>query len=354
MSLDEGSWFVSVTPVAMVAGLLFSIPASDMLGRKRLFLVSNSVSMFGYLVLYFAPSFLFLMIGRAVQCTGMALGAQTTGVFLNEISTVKLRGPLSGCNMSGSNVIGLLWYTAVCIFLPINWLALTLAANNLLAIFLLMFLPESPQWLVCHDRADEAKKSLRRLRGQNYPGLEVEVEEIKQCIMARESLGKAPFLEAICARTFSRPMLMFTVVFVCIALCGQDTLVFYGPTIFTQINIGISSAQLATLPWLGFTIGYATSSPFMARYDLCDMAKDKDMHIYMTLTCFRQKCFQDESSDTVCQLHLHHVNFNDLSCCHAASSGPGDRVSCCCPGYFSSSNLLPSVLAIMKLKRWAW
>ena len=266
--MDEGSWFVSVTPVAMVVGVLLSIPASEQLGRKRIFLVSNCISISGYLVLYFAPSFLFLVIGRAVQCTGMGLGAMTTGVFLNEISTVKLRGPVSGCNMT-SNVIGILCYTALCIVLPIQWLALTLAANSLLAIFLVLLLPESPQWLLRHDRVDEAKESLRRLRGKNYPGLEVEVEEIKQCIKARESLAKASFFEAICTRTFSLPMLMFTVVFVCIALCGNDTLMFYGPTIFAQINIGISSTQLATLPWLGFSIGYATSSPLMARYVLC-------------------------------------------------------------------------------------
>ena len=264
LSPDEGSWFVSVTPVAMVAGVLLSIPASEKLGRKKIFLVSNCISICGYLLLYFAPSFLLLVVGRAVQCTGMGLGAMTTGVFLNEISTVALRGPVSGCNMT-SNVIGILCYTSLCIVLPIQWLALTLAANCFLVIGLLLLLPESPQWLMRQGREDEAKESLKSLRGKNYPGLEVEVEEIRQCVKAREALAKASFFEAICTRTFSLPMIMFTVVFVCVALCGNDTLMFYGPTIFSQINIGISSAQLATLPWIGFSIGYATSSPLMAR-----------------------------------------------------------------------------------------
>ena len=267
LSLDEGSWFVSVTPVAMVAGGLLSIPASEKLGRKKIFLVSNCISISGYLLLFFAPSFLFLVIGRAVQCTGMGLGAMTTGVFLNEISTVKLRGPVSGCNMT-SSVIGTLSYTVLCIVLPIQWLSLALAVNHLLVIFLLLLLPESPQWLLRHGREDEAKESLRRLRGKTYPGLQVEVQEIKQCEKAREAQAQASFLEAICSRTFSLPMFLFTVVFVCLALCGNDTLMFYGPTIFAQINIGISSAQLATLPWFGFSIGYATSSPLMARYEL--------------------------------------------------------------------------------------
>ena len=162
-------------------------------------------------------------------------------------------------------MIGILCYTSLCIVLPIQWLALTLAANCFLVIGLLLLLPESPQWLMRQGREDEAKESLKTLRGKNYPGLEVEVEEIKQCVKAREALAKASFFEAICSRTFSLPMIMFIVVFVCVALCGNDTLMFYGPTIFSQINIGISSAQLATLPWIGFSIGYATSSPLMAR-----------------------------------------------------------------------------------------
>ena len=72
------------------------------------------------------------------------------------------------------------------------------------------------------------------------------------------------------------------------------------------------------------------------------------------LARFQYKCFQDESGDTVCQLHLHHVNLNDLPCCHVATSCPGDRASCCCPGFTLSSFLLTAFLGIVKLKRWAW
>ena len=118
LTVDQGTWFMSVTPVAMVLGVLLSIPASEQLGRTKVFLTSQSLSLLGYLGLYLAPSFLLLAAARAVQCTGMGLGAMTTGVYLTEISTVRMRGPVSGCNMT-SNVIGILCYTALCIGLPI-------------------------------------------------------------------------------------------------------------------------------------------------------------------------------------------------------------------------------------------
>merc|ERR550519_2486467 len=42
-------------------------------------------------------------------------------------------------------------------------------------------------------------------------------------------------------------------------------MVFYGPTIFSQMDLGVPPSTLATLPWLGFSAGYALSSPIMAR-----------------------------------------------------------------------------------------
>jgi MFS family permease len=75
----------------MTAGVLISIPSSEKIGRKKLFLVSNTISILGYVLMYFAQSFLVLVTGRTVQCIGMGLGAMTIGVFLSEVSTVKMR-----------------------------------------------------------------------------------------------------------------------------------------------------------------------------------------------------------------------------------------------------------------------
>ena len=73
--------------------------------------------------------------------------------------------------------------------LPIKFLSVAFAAHYLLVCALLVFLPESPQWLVKstsfatffmfkvrHQRIEEAKTSLRRLRGADYPGVELELK----------------------------------------------------------------------------------------------------------------------------------------------------------------------------------
>ena len=119
---EESTWFASLTVLSMTGGVLLSIPASEKLGRKNILLVSNLLSVVGYLVIFLATSFLHLMAGRGVQCVGMGLGVMTAGVFLSEICTVKLRGPLVGLSQTSLS-IGQVLSTSVCIFLPIQFLA---------------------------------------------------------------------------------------------------------------------------------------------------------------------------------------------------------------------------------------
>ena len=267
LSQEQATWFNSVTPLGMCLGVLLSIPASEMLGRRKLFLLSNLVSLLGFLALYFSPSFLVLFLARSFGCTGLGLGAMTSGVYLSEIGIVALRGPIIGSSQTSFSV-GLLCYTALCNILPIELLSLAVAGHCLLVLLLLLLLPESPQWLMRHGKEQEARESLLFLRGGQYPGIEVELGEIKQCIKERESLKQASFAQAIGSRTFSRPMATFSIIFILLGICGNDSLVYYGPTIFFQLDTGLSPGLMATLPWIGFSVGYALSSPLMARLEI--------------------------------------------------------------------------------------
>ena len=259
---EEGACFVSISPLAISVGTLLSIPAAELLGRKMIFLVSNVVCLLSCLALYLAPSFPVLALARATLSLGQGLTAMIAGVYLAEISTVQGRGPVSGVFMT-SGVVGLLAYTALCIVIPIQFLCLIMAGHNLVLFLLVLLLPESPQWLVRHGRQQEAKDSLNRLRGGSYSGLKVEMEEIRQCV--EETKSKDSFCQALTNKAFKIPFLIFTVIFFLVACCGCDTMVYYGPTIFSRLDLGLPSAQLSTLPWVGFSVGYAVSGVLMAR-----------------------------------------------------------------------------------------
>ena len=78
---------------------------------------------------------------------------------------MSLRGPVSGCNMT-SFCFGLLCYTTTSSLIPMSLLSLVLALHCLVVFLLiLVLLPDSPQWLVRQGRDDDARESLKRLRG---------------------------------------------------------------------------------------------------------------------------------------------------------------------------------------------
>ena len=249
---EEATWFLSSTPLSMTLGVLTSISLSEMIGRKPLFLIANIISIIGYFMMFFSKSF---MVGRIIQSSGMGLGAITTAVYLSEVTIVRLRGPLIGTSQTAC-CFGLLVASILCIFIPIEFLAIVLAGNSVLVVILVMLIPESPQWLMRKDRESDARRNLLKLRGPKYPGTEEEMNEVRNCAKEKESSSSSSS-ESLMSRIFLCPLLMMSVIFMVLATCGSDTILFYGPTIFEKISIGIPSTVLSIFPWIGFSIGYA-------------------------------------------------------------------------------------------------
>ena len=84
-------------------------------------------------------------------------------------------------------------------------------------------------------------------------------------------------------------MAILSAIFLLLGLCGNDTMLFYGPTIFSDVDIGLPYSLVITLPWVGVSLGYALSSPLMARW-----------------VAGGHHSVQDESGGSVRHLLLHH------------------------------------------------
>ena len=277
LSVEESTWFAAITPIASTIGSLVSGPLTEPLGLKRLLMISNLSASIGSLAIFFAPSFPVLILSRLFQCIGIGLGATTAIVYTNEMSTIKTRGPIVGGCLT-SMVVATLGYTALCIILPIQWLSLVLVGHHALIFLLQLLLPNTPQWLVRKSREDEAYQSLKKLRGQKYEGIDAEVEEIKQVIEARASFAQTSTVNALKDRTFKMPLAILCCIFVIEACAGQETFLYYGPTIFSKIDIGLPSSFLATIPWFGLAIGFASSSLVMARFEI--QRKRKNIKVF--------------------------------------------------------------------------
>ena len=70
----------------------------------------------------------------------------------------------------------------------------------------------------------------------------MELQEIKQCVKEAAvasnvtKITKVSFWSALHERTFRIPLATFAVIFLLLGICGNDTMVFYGPTIAAQVE----------------------------------------------------------------------------------------------------------------------
>ena len=102
-------------------------------------------------------------------------------IYIAEISTPSLRGGLGSVNQLAVT-LGILYSYVMGVFLKWNLLAIVEAIPPTLLIILMFFMPETPRWLLAHNRRHDALKALRWLRGSH-----ADVEE--ECCMIESNLG---------------------------------------------------------------------------------------------------------------------------------------------------------------------
>eukprot|EP00922_Rhytidocystis_sp_ex-Travisia-forbesii_P025961 GHVS01038061.1.p1 GENE.GHVS01038061.1~~GHVS01038061.1.p1 ORF type:complete len:811 (+),score=73.03 GHVS01038061.1:148-2433(+) len=168
--------FVSIlAPGAAVGGLIGGL-AADVCGRRFTLALSDSFVVVGSLVLFFAHGFGSLLIGRLFVGAGIGIGFVMFSTYISEIAPADRRGQLVTCQEVAQ-------CAGVNTFTPDRWRAL-LAAPGVVALiqmFGILFLPESPRWLISRGRTADAQDVIRRL------GIEDERQAVSQIeAMCRE------------------------------------------------------------------------------------------------------------------------------------------------------------------------
>jgi len=177
-------WPVVLYLVGYVLGGLGVAPLSDRLGRRRLIVAVLAFALIGSLVTTFAGGFGVFVLGRAI--TGVAMGGMLAvgNTYIGEIAPPSSRARYTAitfvlCTLGAMIGIGLglLFTTESASFpngLPValagesftagwRWMYAIAAAVGIVSILLALRLPESPRWLLEHDRFDEAEEVVASL-----------------------------------------------------------------------------------------------------------------------------------------------------------------------------------------------
>lgn len=231
--------------VGAVIGALVGARLCERFGRKLTILTISAVFVLGTLACSLSPNELVLTFSRVLLGMAVGGGTQTVPMFVAELSPPQVRGRLVLAFQVAIG-IGILTATIMGASQQLDWRWMIGIASVPAAAFLLLMLraPESPRWLIKVDRKDEARESLQRVRGRD--DVEDELREV-EAVEEEERQASVSGWKGL-SQPWVRPaLIMGCGIALFTQLSGIEMIVYYTPTILTDVGFAESGALYASV-----------------------------------------------------------------------------------------------------------
>lgn len=244
---------VAIYDVGCFFGAIITLFIGEILGRRKTILIGCTVMIVGAILQTSSSTIAQLIVGRIVAGLGNGLNTSTIPVWHSELSKASSRGR-GICIELAVNIFGIViayWLDYGMSYVNTDaQFRFPLAFQMLYAILTIagvLFLPESPRWLVAHDRVDEAQQVLWSLQ-RDAKSLDVydarvgkELQEIRHAIdeerRAAATTGWMTLLRNGTQKFRYRTLLGIGGQFIQ-QLGGINLITYYAPVIFQQ-SVGL-------------------------------------------------------------------------------------------------------------------
>jgi sugar porter (SP) family MFS transporter len=248
-ALSESQTEISASSLLLGCVLGASVAAltSDRFGRKRVLLAAAALFTASSIAAALPRNLPEFVIARLVGGLAIGLASTLSPLYIAEISPARIRGLLVSVNQLAI-VSGILLSYSVNYGLtgagPENWrwMFASAAVPSILFLLALLFVPESPRWLVQKGREAEAEHILSRITGRDAARLEIRAI---QSAVAEES---ADLLDP----AFRRPLLVAILIALFSQFTGINTIIYYGSLVFLE---HVPRQTASTALWANTMIG---------------------------------------------------------------------------------------------------
>ncbi|KAI0535334.1 MFS sugar transporter-like protein [Xylaria digitata] len=233
-------------------GAGFAGLAGDRLGRRLTIMMGALIFILGGGLQTGAQTIDYLYAGRALAGVGVGFLTMIIPVYQSEISHPSIRGRVTSLQqfMLGIGALVAGWTTYGCYTNLKNdaqWrvpLAIQLVPAIVLAALILLF-PESPRWLIDHNKTDEGLATLARLHSGgdvNDAWVRAEFAQIQESIAEEHEQEAKSYAELFKNKSAFRRLFLACSIQASIQLTGVSAVQYFSVPIFAQIGISAENA----------------------------------------------------------------------------------------------------------------
>lgn len=168
----------SLSSLSTPIGCILSGYLMDNIGRKKTLLLTEIPLIIGWATISLATSTHMLYAGRLLTGLGSGMVGAPARVYTSEVTQPHLRGMLTALSSVGLS-FGVLFQYTMGAFLSWKILSAISCLVPVLALIGMFILPESPNYLVSHQKPDKAFESLAKLRGSSY-NIQREIDQLQE------------------------------------------------------------------------------------------------------------------------------------------------------------------------------
>ncbi|WP_333676995.1 sugar porter family MFS transporter [Dyella sp.] len=248
-------WIVSAMMFGAAVGALGAGWLSSSLGRKRSLILGAVLFVIGSILCAFAQSPDMLIAARVILGLAIGIASFTAPLYLAEVAPEYIRGAMISVYQLMITIgilVAFLSDTAFSYSGNWRWMLGIIAIPGALFLIGVLFLPDSPRWLLMKQRDAEALDVLQRLRG-NPEIVEREANDIREQLKTPQR-GWHLFLEN---SNFRRSVGLGILLQLMQQFTGMNVVMYYAPRIFQDMGYD-TAAQMWFTAIVGLTNVLAT------------------------------------------------------------------------------------------------
>ncbi|KAF1991698.1 MFS putative major facilitator superfamily transporter [Aulographum hederae CBS 113979] len=246
---NETGAVVSVFTGGAFFGSGLAGPVGDYLGRKKTIFLGAVIFLFGGSLQTGAQNLGYLYAGRAIAGLGVGFLVMIVPLYQAELSHPSIRGTITSLQQFmlgfGALIAGWGSYGYLIHFADDDnrqWrigLGIQLIPAFFLALLILLF-PESPRWLISHNRPEDGLQTLAVLHSHgdtSDPWVRAEFDQIQEQVAIEAETEAKSYLELFKNKSSFRRLFIACSLQASVQMTGVSAIQYYSPRIYAQIGI---------------------------------------------------------------------------------------------------------------------